>query len=528
MTQQGPLFPSGSVSAATGTSPITINGLSGFPETGAITIGISSSGFVNALTATAPLTANGASGSPQDGSVTIALTTPLSPANGGTGVDNGTKTIDLSNPVVDYVLTSDSSGNAKWQPSGMAGSVTSITGTPNEIIVSSPTGAVTLSTPQDIATSSKVQFGGIGIGVAASGIAGNLKCSTIQMTFSPVNGYVLTSDATGNASWQPNTAAGGVTSITGTAHQVIASASTGAVTLSTPQGIDTSSDVQFHSIGVGTAATGTIGKIKCDSIQITASPVDGYILTCDASGNGTWQPDGSTVGVTSIAGTANQITASAATGAVTLSLPNGLSVGSYQATSPPSGGIICPGNIGIGTSAPDSTAVLEAAKNGNAYIFSTSYGTNIGGQLILRGARGTMASPTQPLLNDIMGTVACRGYTGAAWSTVNAAGFVFVNGQNGFSTSSQAMSIIAFTTDQGSITPLTCCEFTFTGDVLIGKQSITSSSIGGFAWIPCASGAPTGIPGNYAGFAALYYDLLNHKFWVWDPGAGAWRGVVVS
>ena len=71
----------------------------------------------------------------------------------------------------------------------------------------------------------------------------------------------------GIPSWQ--TPAAGVTSITGTANQVIASASTGAVTLSTPQSIATTSSVQFGSFGVGTAASGTTGEIRATN-NVTA------------------------------------------------------------------------------------------------------------------------------------------------------------------------------------------------------------------------------------------------------------------
>jgi hypothetical protein len=62
---------------------------------------------------------------------------------------------------------------------------------------------------------------------------------------------------------------GGVTSITGTANQIVASASTGAVTLSTPQSIGTTSSVQFGSFGVGTAASGTTGEIRATN-NVTA------------------------------------------------------------------------------------------------------------------------------------------------------------------------------------------------------------------------------------------------------------------
>jgi len=55
--------------------------------------------------------------------------------------------------------------------------------------------------------------------------------------------------------------ASGVTSITGTTNQVIASASTGSVTLSLPQSIATTSSPQFSTMGLGIAAQTGIGFI---------------------------------------------------------------------------------------------------------------------------------------------------------------------------------------------------------------------------------------------------------------------------
>lgn len=80
-------------------------------------------------------------------------------------------------------------------------------------------------------------------------------------------GQILTVSG-GIPSWQ-NPPASGVTSITGTANQVIASASTGAVTLSLPQSINTAASVQFGSFGVGTAASGTTGEIRATN-NVTA------------------------------------------------------------------------------------------------------------------------------------------------------------------------------------------------------------------------------------------------------------------
>jgi hypothetical protein len=58
------------------------------------------------------------------------------------------------------------------------------------------------------------------------------------------------------------TVAGGVTSVTGTANQIIGNVSVGNIGLSLPQSIGTTSSVQFGSIGVGIAASGTSGEIR--------------------------------------------------------------------------------------------------------------------------------------------------------------------------------------------------------------------------------------------------------------------------
>lgn len=67
-------------------------------------------------------------------------------------------------------------------------------------------------------------------------------------------------------------------SITGTANQITASASSGAITLSTPQSIATTSSVQFGSFGVGTAASGTTGEIRATN-NITAYYSDERLKT---------------------------------------------------------------------------------------------------------------------------------------------------------------------------------------------------------------------------------------------------------
>jgi hypothetical protein len=52
-----------------------------------------------------------------------------------------------------------------------------LTGTTNQITVTNGAGSVTLSTPQDLATSSDVQFDSLGIGTAASGATGEIRAT---------------------------------------------------------------------------------------------------------------------------------------------------------------------------------------------------------------------------------------------------------------------------------------------------------------------------------------------------------------
>jgi hypothetical protein len=52
-----------------------------------------------------------------------------------------------------------------------------LSGTTNQVTVTNGTGTITLATPQDLATSSNIQFGSLGIGTAASGTAGEIRAT---------------------------------------------------------------------------------------------------------------------------------------------------------------------------------------------------------------------------------------------------------------------------------------------------------------------------------------------------------------
>ena len=94
-----------------------------------------------------------------------ALTTGTLPiASGGTGI--------TSTPTSGTLLIGTSAG---------AYSSATLTGTANRVTVTNSSGGITLSGPQDLASSSNVQFGSLGIGTAASGTAGEIR-ATNQIT----------------------------------------------------------------------------------------------------------------------------------------------------------------------------------------------------------------------------------------------------------------------------------------------------------------------------------------------------------
>lgn len=131
--------------------------------------------------------------------------------------------------------------------------------------------------------------GNVSVTVAATAGTWTLTLPTTGGT----NNYVLTTNGSGTTTWtDASTVIGGyVSSITGTANQVIASASTGAVTLSLPQSIATSSTPQFSALGLGGAAG------SASTLKITGTTSGSVAIAVAATVGGTYTitlPKGST------------------------------------------------------------------------------------------------------------------------------------------------------------------------------------------------------------------------------------------
>jgi sulfur transfer complex TusBCD TusB component (DsrH family) len=124
----------------------------------------------------------------------------------------------------------------------------------------------------------------------------------------------------------------GVVSLSGTENEVTVSASAGAVTVSLPDTI--SADISGTAASATYAVTaGTANAVAADSVALGTDTTGDYVADVSAgsgiSVTGTGEGASVTVtntGVTSITGTANEVNVSAASGAVTIGLPDDVTI----------------------------------------------------------------------------------------------------------------------------------------------------------------------------------------------------------
>jgi hypothetical protein len=225
------------------------------------------------------------------------------------------------------------------------GGVLSITGTANRITASASSGAITLDLPQDIATTSTPTFAGLRLG----SLSGLLKATTGTIGVTSSTDYVA--------------------SLTGTANRITVSGSTGAITLNLPQDINTTSSVLFAGIRNSGLGAGLL----------TSSSNGTHALSSIGSGIAfnTGTNTLSNSGVLSLTGTANRITASASTGAITLNLPQDIATGSTPQFARLASSSIGTDNILLGSSSGASmTTCLRNIAIGTQTLFSNSTANN--------------------------------------------------------------------------------------------------------------------------------------------------------
>jgi hypothetical protein len=194
-----------------------------------------------------------------------------------------TDTIDWRNNAnsANLALAIDSSDNLTYNGNIIAGSsvspVTSITGTSNQVIASSPTGAVTLSLPQSIDVSALVNFQELTLGIGSS-VLGQLRffdnvgphsitikpgtsSATYSLTLPTTQGAISTflqNNGSGVLSWVTATGSGTVTGAT--ANQLAYYASTGS-TVSGLTSITASRALASDSNGLPVASATTATEL---------------------------------------------------------------------------------------------------------------------------------------------------------------------------------------------------------------------------------------------------------------------------
>lgn len=206
----------------------------------------------------------GLTGSSYNGSsaVTIAIDT-------GTVVTlSGSQTLinkSLSDATTFFVDDADNTKKMTFQLSGItSGQIRTLT-VPNvsgTIITTGDTGTIS----NTMLASSSITVNGTIFSLGGSGSI----TATATNALTIGTGLSLSSGTTYNGSSPVTLTNSGVLSVAGTTNQITASTVSGAVTLSLPQNIHTSANVQFSNLGIGTAAsTGVGGDIRATG-EITA------------------------------------------------------------------------------------------------------------------------------------------------------------------------------------------------------------------------------------------------------------------
>lgn len=294
-------------------------------------------------------------------SLTMGWTGTLSGARGGTGVVNTGLTITLSSGGVGKILTSDSSGNGAWQAL-TSSAVTSLTGTANQVLVAGTsgtpqTGALTLTTPQDIGTGSSVQHGKLGIAVSPTYY---LDVQPTAVTQALNFAGIISSTGSGSALYSVYAPTFNTTAISSAAViDITAIVSTGANTITNLYG------VRAHPINY---SSGTI--------------TNAY--------NGYFQNPGNS------------------TNSVALWAENQLIGASYVGINPPSNGVLIQGNTSVGASSATSLFNVGTA---NAFQVTTAGNISTTGTLTTTGFAGVAVGVPSNSTLHVKGTQT----SGSSW-----------------------------------------------------------------------------------------------------------------
>ena len=220
--------------------------------------------------------------------------------NVGIGINNPTEKLDVNGKTKTtdiqmtngatngFILQSDATGNATWvNPSSLTVSETDpqVSSTTTNYIPKWNGSTLTDGIVYDNGTN-------VGIGTATPTskleVIGNTSTTNFQMTNGASGGFVLRSNAFGNASWvNPNSLG-----ISESDPQVQSSVIGFIPKWDGAKLVDSKIFETTANIGIGTTTPteklDVNGKTKTTDIQVTNGATNGFILQSDATGNGTW------------------------------------------------------------------------------------------------------------------------------------------------------------------------------------------------------------------------------------------------
>ncbi|HET9137598.1 MAG TPA: hypothetical protein VFO76_13265 [Candidatus Kapabacteria bacterium] len=173
--------------------------------------------------------------------------------------------------------TALSSGKIMIGTTGGTPTAANLTGTVNQINVASASGSITLSTPQNIGTTSSPSFSNLTLtGKATSAATSAADAATTLTTKGYVDGAISTATALPSGQIMVGTIGGTPTAtfLTGTSNQINVSNASGSITLSTPQDIGTASSPTFSNLTLSGKATSTATDGADDATTLTTK---GYV-----------------------------------------------------------------------------------------------------------------------------------------------------------------------------------------------------------------------------------------------------------
>jgi len=350
---------------------------------GSVTISATGSGTVTSVTGTSPVVSSGGStpnislasgyGDTQNPYASKTANYVLAAPDGSAGVPTFRAVVAADIPTLNQNTTgtAGSVANALTIGTGLSGTsyngsaavtinntgVTSLTGTASQVDVSASTGSVTLSLPATINVNTT------GTAANVTGVVAVLNGGTGQTSYT--DGQLLIGNSTGNTLTKSTltagtgisitngggsitinaTNAGAVTSVTGTSPVVSSGGATPNISLASGYG-DTQNPYAsktanfFLAAPNGTAGVPTFRAVVAADIPTLNQNTTGQagsVANALTAGTGISYSVGTTYngsaaitinnsGVTSLTGTASQVTVSASTGGVTLSLPSPINV----------------------------------------------------------------------------------------------------------------------------------------------------------------------------------------------------------